>query len=187
MSLSHGNPPSSFPQAHQEFLLPFLSTRFLLLMMLSSQRWPGTRLLAVEQAGFVAQHSGREPWVERGHGPRDRALRTALCDSVTSRVWLSAAPWTAAPGSSLPRVCSLSRVRLSAAPWTAAPGSSVHGISQARTLGWVALSSFRGSLPDPMIEQVVDSLPLSHQGSPGAAQGPHQIHTLKLSPSASQM
>ena len=180
-------------------------------MMLSSQRWPGTRLLAVEQAGFVTQHSGREPWVERGHGPRDRALRTALCDSVTSRVWLSAAPWTAAPGSSLPRVCSLSRVRLSAAPWTAAPGSSlpcvcslsrvqlsaapwtaapgssVHGISQARTLGWVALSSFRGSLPDPMIEQVVDSLPLSHQGSPGAAQGPHQIHTLKLSPSASQM
>ena len=93
VSLSHGNPPSSFPQAHQEFLLPFLSTRFLLLMMFSSQRPPGTCLLAVEQPGFVTHHSGREPWAERWHRPRNRVLRTALW--VLSRVRLSATPWTA--------------------------------------------------------------------------------------------
>ena len=40
-----------------------------------------------------------------------------------SRVWLFAMPWT---------VCSL-------------PGSSVHGILQARILGWVAMSSSRAS------------------------------------------
>ena len=53
------------------------------------------------------------------------------------------------------------------------PGSSVHGISQARILGWFAISSSRGS-PDPGIEPTshvapalqVDSLLLSHLGSP---------------------
>ena len=52
------------------------------------------------------------------------------------------------------------------------PGSSVHGILQARILEWVALPS--RDLLDLGIEAVspvspaldVDSLPLSHQGSP---------------------
>ena len=49
------------------------------------------------------------------------------------------------------------------------PGSSVHGILQARTLEWFALSFSRGSLSDPGIELrspalQADSLPLSHQG-----------------------
>ena len=44
------------------------------------------------------------------------------------------------------KVKSLSRVRLVATPWTVAyPGSSIHGILQARTLEWVAISFFRGS------------------------------------------
>jgi len=51
-------------------------------------------------------------------------------------------------------------------------GSSVHGISQARILEWVAISSI-GELSDPGIEPVyckspalqVDSLSLSQQGS----------------------
>ena len=53
------------------------------------------------------------------------------------------------------------------------PGSSVHGISQARILEWVAISSSR-DLPDQGIEPCLlcllhwqgCSLPLSHQGSP---------------------
>jgi len=32
------------------------------------------------------------------------------------------------------------------------PGSSVHGILQARILGWVAISFGPGDLPDPGIE-----------------------------------
>ena len=56
------------------------------------------------------------------------------------------------------------------------PGSSVHGILQARILEWVAKpSSRRYSRPrdqtlvfcSPALQ--VDSLPLSHQGSPGFA------------------
>ena len=50
------------------------------------------------------------------------------------------------------------------------PGSSVHGILQARILEWVAILS-PGDLPNPGIEPTppalqVDSLLLSHQGSP---------------------
>ena len=49
-------------------------------------------------------------------------------------------------------------------------GSSVHGILQERVLEWVAMSS-SGYLPDPGVEHrspalQVDSLPLSHWGSP---------------------
>ena len=49
------------------------------------------------------------------------------------------------------------------------PGSSVHGISQARTLEWDAIS-FSRELPDPGIKLYplhwqVASLPVSHQGS----------------------
>ena len=49
------------------------------------------------------------------------------------------------------------------------PGSSVHGILQARTLGWVAMPS-SGDLPDLGIERLspvlqADSLQLSHWGS----------------------
>ena len=64
----------------------------------------------------------------------------------------------------------LSHVQLFLTPWT---GSSVHGIFQARTLEWVANSFSRGSslprvqtlgLMSPALQ--VDSLPLSHWGSP---------------------
>ena len=49
-------------------------------------------------------------------------------------------------------------------------GFPVHGISQARILEWAAISP-SGDLPDPGTEPTfpasqVDSLPLSHQGSP---------------------
>ena len=45
------------------------------------------------------------------------------------------------------------------------PGSSVQGISQARILEWVAISSFRPR-DQPMSPALqADSLPLSHQGS----------------------
>ena len=51
-------------------------------------------------------------------------------------------------------------------------GSSVRGISQAKTLEWVAIS-FSWDLPDPGIEPVspalqADSLPLNFQGSPSS-------------------
>ena len=47
---------------------------------------------------------------------------------------------------------SLSRVQLLATPVDCSPpGSSVHGISQARILGWVAIS-YTGDLPNPAIE-----------------------------------
>ena len=42
-------------------------------------------------------------------------------------------------------VCVLSRVRICNPMDCSPPGSSVHGILQARTLEWVAISSFRGS------------------------------------------
>ena len=60
------------------------------------------------------------------------------------------------------------------------PGCSLHGIFQARTLEWVAISSSRGSSrPNPGIRRVtpvslaleVDSFPLSRQGS--LVLGPH--------------
>ena len=71
---------------------------------------------------------------------------------------------------SMPRACvqSLSRVRLFCDPMDCSPpGCSVHEISQARILEWVATSFSRGSswLRD-RIHLQVDSLPLSHQGSP---------------------
>ena len=54
------------------------------------------------------------------------------------------------------------------------PGSSVHGISQARILEWVAISSSRGFSPRGdqshisciFVHWQADSLPLSHLGSP---------------------
>ena len=48
------------------------------------------------------------------------------------------------------------------------PGSSDHGISQARILEWVAISSSKGSSQprDQTPSLQADSLPLSHQGSP---------------------
>ena len=53
------------------------------------------------------------------------------------------------------------------------PGSSVQGILRARTLGWVAMTSSRGSSQSRDQTQIpcsswmqADSLPLSHQGSP---------------------
>ena len=58
------------------------------------------------------------------------------------------------------------------------PGSSVHRIFQARIQEWLAISSSE-DLPHPGIETTshvspasqADSLPLSHQGSPGALLG----------------
>ena len=51
------------------------------------------------------------------------------------------------------------------------PGSFIHGIFQARTLEWVAISFSKGSSQPSDWTQVslhwqADSLPLSHQGSP---------------------
>ena len=49
------------------------------------------------------------------------------------------------------------------------PGSSIHGISQARILEWVAISFSRGSSSPHLLRLLalqVNSLPLSHQGSP---------------------
>ena len=50
------------------------------------------------------------------------------------------------------------------------PSSSVHGISQARILGWVAIllqEIFRTQESNPcLLYWQVDSVPLSHQGSP---------------------
>ena len=47
------------------------------------------------------------------------------------------------------------------------PGSSVHGISQARILEWVAISFPDQGSNSSLLHWQVDSLPLSHQGSPG--------------------
>ena len=47
------------------------------------------------------------------------------------------------------------------------PGSSIHGISQARILGWAAISFCRGSSwPRHLLHWQADSLPLSHQWNP---------------------
>ena len=50
------------------------------------------------------------------------------------------------------------------------PGSCVHGISQARTLEWLAICFSRGIFPTQgsnphLLHWQVDSLPLNHQGS----------------------
>ena len=63
-----------------------------------------------------------------------------------------------------------SRTRLQQVTDCGPPGSSVRGISQARTLEWVAVSSSRGP-PDPRVKPASptlaeDSLPLSPLGSP---------------------
>ena len=66
----------------------------------------------------------------------------------------------------------LSHVWLFTTPWTVAcQGSSVEGMSQARLLEWVAISSSRGSpwprdQPLCLLHWQVDFLPLSHEGSP---------------------
>ena len=57
-------------------------------------------------------------------------------------------------------------------PWTVSPpGSSVHGISQARILEWVIISSSKESSPAQgsnvyLLHWQADSLPLSHLESP---------------------
>ena len=74
----------------------------------------------------------------------------------------------------------LSHVQFFATLWTVSPGSSVHGILPARTLEWVAISSYWGfSWPRDWthascVPCIADSLPLSHQGSP------HKIMLLLL-------
>ena len=70
-------------------------------------------------------------------------------------------------------------------PYGQWPTSSVRGILQARILEWVAMPSFTGGgdLPDPGIEPgspassalYVDSLLLSHQGSPYSIYSYYQI------------
>ena len=61
--------------------------------------------------------------------------------------------------------------RLFVTPYTIALQAPLSGISQARVLEWVAVSFSRGIFPtqgsDPhLLHWQVDSLPLSHQGSP---------------------
>ena len=63
-------------------------------------------------------------------------------------------------------LCVLSRfscVWLFATPRTSLPGSSVHGVLQARTLEWAAISSLRGSR---LLLWQVGSLPLAPPGNP---------------------
>ena len=57
------------------------------------------------------------------------------------------------------------------------PGFSVHGIFQARVLGWVVISFSRGSSQprnQTWVSCIVDGCfyPLSHQGSPSSVLGP---------------
>ena len=54
-------------------------------------------------------------------------------EQFDTEVYLSEVKWSE----------SRSVVSDSAIPWTSPPGSSVHGISQARILEWVAISSSR--------------------------------------------
>ena len=71
-------------------------------------------------------------------------------------------------------VCVLTYVQLCDLMNFNPPGSSVHGISQARILEWVAISSSRVSSPPRdqthiscvFLHWQADSLPLSHLGSP---------------------
>ena len=61
---------------------------------------------------------------------------------------------------------SLSCVRLFCDPMDSSPpGSSVHGITQAKILEWVAISSSWGLNPH-LLHWQADSLPLNHLGSP---------------------
>ena len=66
----------------------------------------------------------------------------------------------------VPRCVSLFATLMDYSP----PDSTVHGVSQARILQWVAISSSRESFPgaikpsSPALQ--ADSLPLSHQGRP---------------------
>ena len=88
------------------------------------------------------------------------------------------------------RVCaqSLSCVWLFCDPMDCSPpGSSVHGISQAGILEWVAISSSRGSSQPGMkpmslssLHRQVDSLPLSHQGSPDQDRASWNFRTLEI-------
>ena len=69
------------------------------------------------------------------------------------------------------RVLNHCHVQLFATPWTAAYQSPVYGISQAKILEWVAILFSRGSSRPQgsdlcLLHCQVDSLPLSHQGSP---------------------
>ena len=69
-------------------------------------------------------------------------------------------------------VQSLNHVQLFCSPMDCTPtGSSVHGISQARMLDWVPIPILQGIFLDQglnlrLLHWQVDSLPLSHQGSP---------------------
>ena len=66
---------------------------------------------------------------------------------------------------------SISPVQLYATPRANPPGSSIHGVSQARILGWVAISYSRGIFPTKgwnphFLHWQVDILLLCHLGSP---------------------
>ena len=82
------------------------------------------------------------------------------------------------------KVKSLSCIQLFVIHGLHPPGSSVHGIFQVRILEWVAIS-FSRDLPDPGRELAastwqVDSLPLSHQGSPNIAKHLFILINLKI-------
>ena len=93
--------------------------------------WDGDRTL-----GAVGSH-----WTRPVRRPASRFQRDGL------RPGLGAEHWAVARG--MAGVCLVaSVVSDSATPWTVVlPGSSVHGVSQARTLEWVAMPSSRGSSP----------------------------------------
>ena len=82
------------------------------------------------------------------------------------------------PFSSLFKCELLSHVRLCDPTDCSPPGSSVQGILQARILEWVAIS-FSTESSQPRIQiHIMDSLPLSHQGSPVS----NYLHTLPPPP-----
>ena len=110
----------------------------------------------------MATHSSilacRIPWTEEPAGLQSLGLQLLLLLlSRFSCVQLFAVPWTAAHQASLSITYSWSLLKLmsieSVRPLglELLPGSSVHGISQARILEWVAISSL-GHLSDPGVK-----------------------------------
>ena len=71
------------------------------------------------------------------------------------RVWVaSLVGW----GAKIPHMLNCFRcIQLFATPWAVAPMDSVHGISQARILEWIAISSSRGS-PRPSDQTCVSCI-----------------------------
>ena len=110
--------------------------------------------------GHRLHHHGNSWWSPRLHSP----LPDPICATTDSSAGAKSSPvlFLVSPlcAQSCPTLCSRMDCSL--------PGSSAHGISQARTLEWVAIFSSRGSsqLRDQTHVSCVGRRILSHQGSP---------------------